>query len=306
MNLTEQLLKQASLCEIQTHKLKADAELYHSITLALPRTFPAPDDVYLNPTDMEANLVLVYDLKKTEQDDALRMILDITFGATKWEGEIVADSEFITLRSLVNRQGYSILIKIMGANASHYSIENLRDFGLKCIGDIKCTTFVPWEIKRPDVTPQIIFNTIYTTNTQSYIAHKQSQILKIIADALPVDLPCADGILVDLGLTYDVDIVYLCDSKGKKRKYIDKHLGYNGWSAAIDKVTADFNLYTIFEIECELGILRVRVSILEACKSKEMLFLVMDAPKTLIYRATQPSDPDHNEVLKLFKVKYGH
>jgi hypothetical protein len=306
MNLTEQLLAQADTCETRSKSLKVNASTCNDIANVLPRVFPAPDDIQIKSNDLEYDIVLVYDLQDNEQGEALRMVLSVTFGATEWEGELTSDSKFITLRSLVTIQGYTLMLKILGANVNQYDIGNIRMCGLKTVGTITCTKFVPWDIYRADVTPQILFSTIMGTNTSSYESDRQSKLLRFVSEAIPSDMPMADEINAVNGASYDVEIIYLGDIQGKKRKYIDKHLGYNGWFATIDKKTTDFSLHTVFEVVCSLGALRLKVTILDACRDKEILFLTLDSPSVIVYRATQPADPDHNEVMKAFKVKYGY
>ncbi len=304
MNLIDQLLQRAENCAEKSETLRSRVSMYQDMMDALPCLFPAPDDLYVRSPDIEYDLALVYSLQPEEQDDALRMVLSMTFSAIDWEGEVDKGENTLTLRSVVKCGPYTLLIKIFGADYKHYRLTEVQDFGLKLVGKLSCIKFVPWEILRPDITPDILLEQCLESNAVSYLSCRQAKILSELAAVLPPNLPAADEVSAAMGLSYDADIIYLCDPKGKKRAYLDKYLGYTGWSATIHKKTADFSLHTIFEIKCKLGKLRLRVSIVDAGKDKEQLFLVADMPELLIYKAVRSTDPDYKATLKMFGGKY--
>ncbi|MFA5344683.1 MAG: hypothetical protein WC315_00175 [Candidatus Omnitrophota bacterium] len=306
MNLVDQLLQHAEGCAEKSETSRQQVSTYQDMMDSLPRLFPAPDDMYVRSPDIEYDLALFYSLQSKEQDDALRMVLSMTFGALEWEGEIDKAENTLTLRTLVKCGEYTVLIKIIGANHKHYHLTDVQDVGLKLVGRATSVKFVPWEILRPDITPEILLEQCVQSNAVSYVSRQQAKILSELAAVLPPNVPAADGVSATLGLSYDADITYLCDPSGKKRAFLDKYLGYNGWSATIQKRTADFSLHTIFEIRCKIGKLRLRVSIVDACKDKEQLFLVGDLPELLVYKAVRSTDPDYKATLKMFKTKYGY
>lgn len=304
MTLIDQLLQRAENCAEKSETLRSRVSTYQIMMASLPRLFPAPDDLYVQSPNMEYDIALLYSLKPEEQDDALRMVLSMTFSAIDWEGEVDKGENTLTLRSTVKCGPYTLLIKIFGANSKHYRLTEIQDFGLKFVGKLSCIKFVPWEILRPDITPDILLEQCLESNTVSYLACRQAKILSELAAVLPPNLPAADAVSAAMGLSYDADISYHYDPKGKKRTYLDKYLGYTGWSAAIHKKTADFSLHMIFEVKCNLGKLRLRVSIIDACKDKEHLFLIADLPELLIYKAARDTDPDYRATLKMFGGKY--
>ncbi len=306
MNLVDQLLQQAESCAEKSETSKQQVSTYQDMMDSLPLLFPAPDDMYVRSPDLEYDLALFYLLQAKEQDDALRMVLSMTFNALEWEGEIDKIENTLTLRTVIRCGTYTVLIKILGADKNHYHLTEIQDVGLKLVGKATSIKFVPWEILRPDITPEILLEQCVQSNAISYISGKQAKILSELAAVLPPNIPSADGVSAAMGMTYDADITYLCDPSGKKRAFLDKYLGYNGWSATIQKRSADFSLHTIFEIKCRLGKLRLRVSIVDACKDREQLFLVGDLPDLLVYKAVRTTDPDYKATIKMFKTKYGY
>jgi len=300
MTLNDQLLQQAEKQVEGSDALVKCTAVCSKLMQALPRIFPEPDELYSRP-DFEYDAALIYNLRKGERGESLRMILSVTFAATEWEGE--KDGDFFNLRVLVKIDGLSLLLKIIGADPTEYKLSSPRQIGLKLIGTLVCTKFVPWEITRPDVTPAILLESCVRSNVGSYVASRQSQILSELAVVLPT-LPQADEVSAALGLNYDADITYIQDPYGKKRQYLDKHLGYRGWAATVDKKTADFSLHTILDIKSKLGTIRLRVTIFSACQYREQLFLVADLPSMLIYRASRETDEDYTKVLQQFEGKY--
>lgn len=302
MNLIDQLLKQAETGVEQSEILRKNVSVYSDIMKILPRVFPMPDDMHIRSPDIEYDVALIYILRADETDESLRMILSVIFGAMEWEGGMDKGENTLTLRSVIKHGEYSIFIKILGADFKHYSLNDVKDVGLKLIGKITCIKFTPWENSRPDITPDILLQQCIESNIMSFSSNRQAKILSELACVLPVNLPKANEVSATLGLNYDVGISYLHDPQGKKRQYFDKHLGYNGWSATLNKKTIEFSLHTIIDIKCRLGKLKLRVSIINACRNKETLFLVADLPELLIYRAVRSTDSDYNNVLKMFEV----
>lgn len=293
MNLVDQLLENAKTCAENSVKLKQDIVLYQRVIKALPRLFPAPDDLYIRTPDIDADVVLVYILKDKEQDEALRMILSVTFGMYDWEYEIDKSNFVMSLVSVNQNQGLSILLKIVGADKTHYVLTQTKDIGLKFTGRLECIKFIPWECLRPDITPDVLIESCSQSNVISYVSKQQAKILNELASVLP-KLPAADGVAAGLGMDQDAEITYACDPIGKKRSYIDKKLGYHGWAATIDKETGDFDLHTFIDVKCDIGTLRLRITILDACKAKEILFLTDDTDDVLVYRAVRTTDPDYD------------
>jgi hypothetical protein len=175
-----------------------------------------------------------------------------------------------------------------------------RDVGSKVVGKLKCIKFKPWESTRPEITPDILVAYCEESNKISYMDCQRARILNELTTGLPVDIPSADSVEATLGLEYDVDIIYAGDPGGEKRYHLDKTLGYCGWSATIDKKTAKFSLHKLIQVPCKTRILRVLVTIINANKNKETLFLTADLPKMLVYIATRPTDPDYKLLLEKY------
>jgi len=302
MNLIDQLLSLAEHQIEASEVLKSDLLDYKNIVVELPRLFPSPNELWTRTSDFD--LALVYVLGASEKDEPLRMLLSMTFGATEWFGELDKRSQILDLRATVRRGNYSILLKIKGVGLRNYELSEVVAYGEKLVGRATCQKFSPWELSRPDTTPETLLQHGIQTNQTSYLNYSQSKVLSDLATALPSSIPSADYVAVDLGLNYDAEILYINDPRGKKRKYFDKHLGYTGWSASINKLTADFSLQTIIELKCQSGNLKLRISILNACKEQEKLLLIADLPNILVYKAVRPDDPDYDATIKLFGEKY--
>ncbi len=216
MNLTDQLLQQATKYLDKAEKSRTNDKFYQKLISNLPSVFPAPDDLYIKDQGLEYDLALYYSLKDSEKDEALRLILSITFGAIDWEGEVDKATKVFTLRAVSTAREYSILLKIIGASLNHYQLLDTRDVGSKVVGKLKCIKFIPWESTRPEITPDILVAYCEESNKTSYIDCQRARILSELATGLPVDILSADRVEATLGLEYDVDIIYEGDPVGKK------------------------------------------------------------------------------------------
>jgi hypothetical protein len=304
MSLVDQLLAHAEKTATRSDDLKTMATAYSKIMRELPRIFPVPDDIYVKSSVPDYDIGLAYTLRPDEYAESLRKILSIFFGAKEWCGEIVGRE--LTLRAVVDLKSYTLVLRIHGVNLQHYELTNEHQAGSKRICDINCIKFMPWESIRPEVSSDCLVDYLAQLDVDSYTQRYKSKLLSELATILPRAIPEADEITAAIGLDYDVELTYLCDPQGKKRQYFDKHLGYYGWTATVDKKTADFSLHTLVDIKCKLGIIRVCVSILDACQHKEHLFLLADFPQTVVYRALRLSDPDYDHFSQIYKEMDGH
>jgi hypothetical protein len=300
MTLTDQLLQKAELHLTSSTDLDKDVKTLNLLSTVMPRVFPRPDIVYTTNTESEYPVVLLYLLKLGEQSEPLRKLLSMTFGANDWECEL--ENKLLSLRTTCMVGDLNVTLKIVGADTENYTILNPQSCGLKLVGKLACRKFMPWDILRDDATPEILVETCYTKGLESYTANRQAKILSELAHVLP-ELPVADGVAAGFGLNHDADITYVDDPKGKKRAYLDNALGYTGWAAIVDKKTAVCSLHTTHDIICRFGTLRLRVSIVNACLSKEKLFLMLDLPNVLVYRAIRNTDPDYKAVTRQLGVK---
>jgi hypothetical protein len=303
MKLTDQLLKCAEGYVDKSENIRSTITICKEIGKFLPRMFPAPDDIYIHTPDIEYDVGFIYKLEPGERDESLRLILSLIFSATDWSAEIL--DGVLVLRSSVPCGPYYLVLRIEGANIKNYELTDGKQVGARVVYNLRSLKFAPWETPRSDVTPEILIENYQQVGALGFASTHQAKIFNELAINLPEDLPEADEVTAAIGLNYDAEIIYLGDPRGKKRRYIDRHLGYTGWSATITKQTGDFDLHAIFLIKSSIGTLRVKLSILDACKDRERLFIVADLPDVLLYRAVRPSDPDYKYTVKMFKGKHG-
>jgi hypothetical protein len=286
--------------------LNADMAIYQKLSKELPRLFPMPDEFYTKTASVsDYDAMFVYIVKKDEHPEALRIILSMMMGLLDWEIEIDRACMYASLRSIKYFGNYTLLIKLVGIDPDQFEYNITNNTGTLLTGPVKCRKFVELDTPRDDVSPEVFYDRLKTSSYKSLIYSKQAYICSVAAQGLPSQLPIPDEIMPALGMTYDLDLSYIADNTGKLRENIDQLLGYTGWSAVIDKKTGFFSLHTIVSVQCPKHILKVRVNILNAKREKEQLFMLADMPERLIYRATRPSDPDHQEIVAIFEDSNG-
>lgn len=290
--------------EIQENcmRLKVDTAIYQKLVEELPRLFPMPDEFYtktVRASDYDA--ALIYLIKDNEHPEALRIILSLMFGLQDWSIEIEKATSLASLYATKQYDNYTLLVKIVGINVQEFEYQLLADTGSVLHGSVKCLKFVPLNTPREDTTPEVFMDQLKETSYCSFLQAKQAYICSLAAQILPNRLPLPDAIIPALGLSYDLDFTYITNTKGRLRDLFDKILGYAGWSAIIDKKTGSFSLHAIISVPCQQQqILKVRLNILNVTNGKEQLFLIADLKDKLVYRAMRPSDPDYQNVLKMF------
>ena len=289
--------------EVQENRmrLKVDMAIYQKLVKELPRLFPMPDEFYTKTaTASDYDAALIYVVKDNEHPEALRIILSLMFGFQDWEIEIEKVTPLASLYAIKRYDNYTLLVKIVCINAKEFEYEALVDTGSVLHGPVKCSKFVSLETPRADVTPEVFMDQLTEISYCSFLQSKQAYICSLASQVLPKQLPLPDAIIPALGLSYDLDFTYSTDTKNRLRSIFDKLLGYAGWSAILDKKTGSLSLHTIISVPCREQILKLRLNILNVTSGKEQLFLVADLKDQLIYRAIRSSDPDYQEVSKMF------
>jgi len=299
--INEFLLSLGEAAQENRMRLKADMAIYQKLVKELPRLFPMPDEFYTKTvvaSDYDA--ALIYLVKDNEHPEALRIILSLMFGLQDWVIEIEKVTPLASLYAIKQYDNYTLLVKIVGINLQEFEYKILADTGSVLHGSVKCSKFVSLDTPREDVTPEVFMAQLKETSYCLFLQSKQAYICSLAAQVLPKRLPLPNEIIPALGLSYDLDFTYSINTKGKLRELFDKILGYAGWSAVIDKKTGALSLHTIISVPCVQQILKIRLNILDTIREKDQLFLVADLKDQLIYRAIRSSDPDYQEVSKMF------
>jgi len=300
------LLKIGEEAQEEQLKLSVDMAIYQKLVQVLPRLFPMPDEFYTKTviaSDYDA--AFIYEIKENEHPEALRTILSLMLGLTDWDIEIDKTKMFASLRSVKRFGNYAVLIRIVDINPEEFEYTITNDTGTVLTGPVRCKQFVPLDNQREDITPEIFYERLKASSYRLYLYSKQALICSVAAQGLPTDLPLPDSVLPALGLSYDLDLVYLTDTNGRLRSKIDKILGYTGWSGCIDKATGSFSLHTIVTVQCAQYPLKVRVNIIDANSLKELLILVADLPNKLVYKALRLHDPDYLDVVAMLEDRDG-
>lgn len=300
--INDVLLQLGEAAQEQRLTLSADMALYQKLSKSLPRLFPAPDEFYTrSAVATEYDAAFIYNTYEGEHSEALRIILSMLFGISDWEIEIEKDSLNCSLRAVKIFGTYKVLIRITGVDAKFFDYIITHDSGTALTGAVKCNKFVPLDTQHPDIAPEIFQDRLKSTSYRDFIHSKQAYICSLAAQGFPSNTPLPDDIQPALGMHYDLDISYLGDSKGLKRAKIDALLGYHGWSGVIEKKDGVFSLHTIVPLHCHERILQVRISIIQAHKHSEQLYLVAEASDKLFYKAVRPSDIDYVATVEAFK-----
>jgi len=305
--INDLLLSLGESAQEERLNLNADMAVYQKLVKELPRLFPMPDEFSTKTavaSDYDA--MFVYIVRKDEHPEALRIIVSMMMGLLNWEIEIDKAHMCASLRSVKYFGNYILLIKLVGVDTDQFEYNITNDTGTLLTGPVKCRKFVELEIPREDVSPEVFYERLKTCSYKSLIYSKQAYICSVAAQGLPSQLPVPDEIVPALGLSYDLDLSYITDNRGRLREKIDKLIGYEGWSAVIDKQTGFFSLHTVVSVPCPQHIIKVRINILNAKREMERLFMVAETPERLVYRATRPSDPDHKEIVAMLGGSNGN
>jgi hypothetical protein len=300
--INDVLLQLAEAAQEQRLALSADMAVYQKLSHSLPRLFPAPDEFYTrSAVATEYDAAFIYNTYEGEHSEALRIILSMFFSILEWEIEIEKDSQDCSLRTVKVFGSYKVLIRITGVDAKFFEYKLTHDSGTVLTGAVRCSKFVPLDIQHPDISPEIFQDRLRSTSYRDFIHSKQAYICSLAAQGFPSNTPLPDDIQPALGMHYDLDISYLGDPKGLKRAKIDALLGYHGWSGVIEKKDGGFSLHTIVPLQCREHILQVRISIIQAHKYSEQLYLAAEASDKLFYKAVRPSDSDYIATIETFK-----
>lgn len=296
--LRDYLLSVGEVAQEEGVKLNSDMATYQQLAAEMPRIFPAPDEIYTKNSRMsDFDAVIAYVVNDGEEPEALRITLSLVFGLQEWEIEIDKCSDVSSLRALKFFGNYTVLIRIVGVRKQDYTYTIKNDSGTVLSGPVTCTKFVSLTSDRPDVSPEIFIDRMKSNSYRTYIHAKQAHICALAALGIPDNVPMPDEVVPALGMHFDIDFTYVTDTNGKLRRELDRTLGYSGWSAIISKLDGQFSLHTVVPIDCGEYTLKIRVNILDACARKERLILMKESPDKLAYRATQPCDPDHKDII---------
>ncbi len=284
--ITDFLLSRAEQVAEDAVKMQLDVKVYQEIRAHLPRLFPAPDKIILWPTDA-CEVLFVYMIKPKEQAEALRMAISLAFAISKdgWYGELQKEDNTFSVFSACTINNHCVLIKLIGANFEDYEFNVEQDTGTRLIGPVQCSKFVPFDIIRPDASDDILIEHSKKVDLTAYYAKYKAKILSLVGHRIPAQTPVPDDVVVGIGTTFDLDLVYNEDKNGSLRKRLDKHLGcQDGWTLLVHKATFTQTLYKIIDVACDSWTIKVRVSILKPYLEVENLSLTSDKQDYLLYQ----------------------
>jgi len=287
------LLARAEQTAEDASNLQQDAKFYQDFRKNLPRFFPVPDDIIIKPKNLDFDAFFVYKIQPNEKPEALRMAISLAFSLTDWYGELQKDTSLFSVFGVFEFLGKRVLIKIIGANFSDYSFEFSHDTGSRLIGSIRCIQFVPFDVLRQDATSNIFLERNIQFDGAAYHAKQWAKILSIAGNNMPASMPVPNDIVVGLGLTFDLDLIYNEDKDGILRQTINKAIGYKGdWTLSVQKETFTQSLHAIMDVDCDPWALKIRASILKPFFRLENLTFILDTQHSLLYAISNETPDD--------------
>ncbi len=298
--IREALLAQAEAALEASLALGNDSKVMYGLWKALPSIILMPDAVYTRPyLSIDYDALFIYILKKDEQCDALRMMLSLIFSVSeKWQAEVHGDN--ILLFVPVQFGAYRLMLRILNVGKFDYKYEvvNTDEDGCK-ICNISDAKFVPFECLHDEITTTQFAQKVFEFGLNAKYSSIEGNILQALSESINPQVPVPDGIVVKMGMDFDVEFIYLEDTKAYYRKAISHLLGPCAWNGVWMKQQGEFGLHAIIPIDIVNNKLRLKVSILKARRGNEHLVYLGETQEFVLYRSLRPGDLNFEEFIKV-------
>ncbi len=275
-----------------------DSHIYKMLIANLPQRFPRPTNVCTKSSGLSVfDVTFAYKMGSNEKAEPLKMLLSMLLGVREWIGTLDKDdSRLFCLSTILDLDEIKLQL-VIEADIEDYYYKPLEDQGSTTTGTVELKKFIPFDINREYVAPEVFYDVQLETGLSTPLLEWWTGVLKRTIDNIDPITPVPFGLYGTFGSDHDLDFVYDTDGLGVLRELFDKLYGDIKWYFYWLKAPALGRLVGNITVKCKDTDVRIQVILNNPRLDIEILMFEEDTEQHIKYKAMRDSDKGSLEFL---------